>query len=566
MRLARSRRLVTFVGAILTIAGCDDTTEPPGRGAIRVVVQASGEDVILEGVRVVIVNGPTQQLGGAFELTIGPLEPGVHSVRLDGLAVNCQVTSANPRSVTVVSYQTAVAEFHMTCLPRVGSVRVTTATTGTELDPNGYTALVIDGPSRPVPVNGTVTVPGVREGQRMVTLGDVAPNCAIAGADTVTVNVQLGATSDVAFSVQCQAAGTLEVTVSTSGVEIDPTGYVVAVGATSLNFTGSLNVAPNGSVTFSPLGGAADYRVTLRDVAANCDVVGADVQTVTVTAGATTNVAFDVSCAIPGLLAVVRDDDIYVVKSNGTGAVRLTDEPRPQGAPAWSSASQIAFTSPGQNGDPDIYVMPENGVGWVRITMTEGSDDEPSWSADGRKIAFQSDRDGNSEIYVVNSDGTALTRLTNNAALDLDPAWSSTGKIAFVSTRDDSRGEIYVMNDDGTNVVRLTHNDLSEASPAWSPDGSMIAFVREVECYFGCRHDIFVMNANGSDVRRLETAWASYQNHTDPSWSPNGRAIAFTRHYCDYYNCEAPSVWFVAVDGTQLSEITANAANPAWKP
>jgi Tol biopolymer transport system component len=572
MWFARGRRLITFVGAILTIAGCDDPVEPPAPGAIRVVVHGSGDDIILAGMRVVIANGPTRMFGEQFELSIGGLPPGVHSVRLDGLAVNCQVTSPNPRFVTVVSQQTTVAEFNMACAPRVGSVRVTTATTGTDPDPDGYTAMVIDGPSRPVPTNGTATVANVREGQRMVTLGDVAPNCAIAGADTVTVNVQLGATSDVAFSVQCQAAGRLEVTVSTSGVEPDPTGYVVVAQATSVNFTDSLDVAPNGSVTFSPLGAAADYRVALRDVAVNCDVVGADVQTVTVTAGATTKVAFDVSCETPALIAIVREGDIYVIRSNGTGATRLTMDPASDGEPAWSAGGEIAFTTRRHSNDTELYVMHEDGTSPVRLTTSAGEDDAPSWSPDGGKIAFRSQRDvtsdgyPNSEIYVMNADGTGLTRLTNNDATDTEAAWSSTGRIAFVSTRDHPKGEIYVMNSDGSNVVRLTQNDSAEASPAWSPDGSMIAFTREVECYYGCRHDIFVMNSDGSNVRRLATGWATYQYHSDPAWSPNGRAIAFTRQHCDYYQCDAPSVWFVDVQGSQLSQITDNAANPAWKP
>jgi Tol biopolymer transport system component len=572
MRVSRSRSLATFVGVILTIVGCDDPIEAPALGAIRVVVQASGEDVILEGLRVVIANGPTRQFGAEFELVIGGLPVGVHAVRLEGLAVNCQITSANPRSVTVVASQLTVAEFNMACAPRLGSVRVTTATTGTELDPDGYTAMVIDGPSLPVPVNGTTTVPNVREGQRMVTLGDVAANCAIAGADTVTVTVQLGATVDAAFSVQCQAAGRLEVTVSTSGVDPDPNGYVVVAQATSVNFTDSLDVAPNGSVTFSPLAPAADYRVTLRDVAVNCDVMGADVQTATVTAGVTTHVAFDVSCETPALIAIVREGDIYVIRSNGTGATRLTMDPASDGEPAWSAGGEIAFTTRRHSNDTELYVMHDDGTNPVRLTTSAGEDDAPSWSPDGGKIAFGSQRDvtsdgyPNSEIYVMNADGTGLTRLTNSDATDTEAAWSSTGKIVFVSYRDDPAGELYVMNGDGTNVVRLTDNDSTERSPAWSPDGSMIAFTREVECYYGCRHDIFVMNSDGSNVRRLATGWATYQHHSDPAWSPNGVTVAFTRQYCDYYSCDAPSIWLVEVEGTDLRQVADNAANPAWKP
>jgi hypothetical protein len=571
MRVWHSRSLATFALAMLTSVGCDGPTDPPAPGALHVVVLTAGEDIIADGLRVTVANGPVRTFNQGLELVIPGVPPGVHAIQLDGLAVNCQVASANPRSVTVVSNETALVEFNMLCAARVGTVRVTATTTGAELDPNGYMAMVIGGPSRPLPVNGTATVANVREGQQMVTLGDVSSNCAIAGADTATVTVQLGVTVDVAFSVQCPASGNLRVTVLTTGTTPDPDGYLVDVQATSVNFTGSLAIAPNGSVAFSGLGPAVDYRVTLRGMAANCEIVDPDVQTVAVTSGGTTNVAFDVSCAALRPIAVVRDNDIYVINSDGTGAARLTTDPASDGEPAWSSSGQIAFTTGRHIGDTELYVMNDDGTSQVRLTTSAGVDDAPSWSPDGQRIVFRSYRDVNSELYVVNRDGTGLTRLTNTTTNEFQPAWSSTGKITFVSDRDHPKGEIYVMNADGSNVIRLTLNDSIEASPAWSPDGSMIAFAREVAYDYGSAHDIFVMNADGSNVRRLATGWASSQDHTDPSWSPNGRAIAFTitQLYCGgwyYYYCDAPSIWLVDVQGTDRRTIADNAANPAWRP
>ena len=204
----------------------------------------------------------------------------------------------------------------------------------------------------------------------------------------------------------------------------------------------------------------------------------------------------------------------------------------------------------------------------TRITTSAGADNAPAWSPDGQKLVFRSFRDVNSEIYVVNADGSGLVRLTNNDANDREPAWSSTGKIAFVSDRDNANGEIYVMNTDGSNIVRLTHNDSVETTPAWSPDGSMIAFSREVDCDYGCSYDLFVMNADGTGTRRLETGWVSYEQNTDPAWSPDGRAIAFTRQYCGYYYyyCDEPSVWMLDVQGGRLIELVPEASSVAWKP
>lgn len=567
MRVSRSRALATCVGVALTILGCNDPTGPPAPGAIRIVVLPAGEDVSFTGLRVRLASGALSPLdSGRTDVIILGVAPGVHTVQLEGMRTNCQVAGANPRSVTVVSNDTTMTEFSMVCTRRVGSLRVTTTTTGTDLDPDGYVTAVDGGPSQAVAVNGATTIAGVREGQRTVTLSGVAPNCAVVGPGSATVNVQFGATADVAFSVQCVASGSLEVTVATTGVDPDPNGYDVGVDAPSAGFTRTVSIAPNGVVTFAGLRPAADYRVVLQGVAANCTVGGDAAPTVAVTAGSTTRVTFDVSCEAPRLLAIERDGDIYVIGSNGARAARLTTDPAWDGQPAWSSTGRIAFATT-RHGDPELYVMNEDGTGPTRITTSAGNDDAPSWSPDGQRIAFRSARDVNDEIYVANADGTGLTRLTNNTASDREPAWSSTGRIAFISDRDHASGEIYVMNADGSNVIRLTTNNSAETSPAWSPDGSMIAFARDLgQCgYYGCIQDIFVMNADGSNVRRLATGWTSDWYHADPSWSPNGRTIAFTAQYCPYY-CEAPAVRLVDLQGTQLAQVTDNATNPAWKP
>src|SRR3954463_3353531 len=85
--------------------------------------------------------------------------------------------------------------------------------------------------------------------------------------------------------------GDLTATTTTSGSDIDPDGFLVAVDGG----TGQA-VAVNGSVTFSALA-AGSHSVGISGLAANCAAEGANPQTVTVTAGATATAAFSVTCA-----------------------------------------------------------------------------------------------------------------------------------------------------------------------------------------------------------------------------------------------------------------------------
>jgi hypothetical protein len=179
-------------------------------------------------------------------------------------------------------------------LPNVGAIVVSTVTSGSPVDPDGYTVTVDNGPPQHIAPTGVVTFTGLAVGNHTVTLSGVAANCSVNG--TVTVNVPVLGSVSVTFTVRCApnappSTGDLTVTTSTTGANLDPDGYTVTLD-------GSTNraIATNGSVTFTGLP-AGNHTVVLSGVAGNCSASGGTSRTVNVPAGGTASTSFAVSCA-----------------------------------------------------------------------------------------------------------------------------------------------------------------------------------------------------------------------------------------------------------------------------
>ena len=116
------------------------------------------------------------------------------------------------------------------------------------------------------------------------------------------------------------------------------------------------------------------------------------------------------------------------------------------------------------------------------------------------------------------------------------------GKIAFVDWRYDGheRSGISIMNPDGSGRAELTATqilcpqpnrppggcgpDQLDNSPTWSPDGKQIAFIRSAPAPgFGYADDVYVMNADGSNQRRI-TQSGLVSSFGSLAWSQIGRA------------------------------------------
>ena len=177
---------------------------------------------------------------------------------------------------------------------------------------------------------------------------------------------------------------------------------------------------------------------------------------------------------------------------------------------------------------------------------------ELDFRASGQTWRYAWDYDPTYEIIGVDLETRAYTRLTDAWGYDAEGAYSPDGgRIVFASNRhayaaDLSEAEaarlerdpsyfmdIYVMDADGANVRRLTDAPGYDGGPFWSADGSKITWRRFSAD--GARAEIYTMNADGTDERRITDlgvlSWA-------PFFHPSGDYLVFATNLQGFANFE----------------------------
>ncbi len=186
-------------------------------------------------------------------------------------------------------------------------------------------------------------------------------------------------------------------------------------------------------------------------------------------------------------------------------------------SPSWCPANPdlVAFST-NRDGNNEIYLVRPNGSGLRRLTTNPGIDASPSWSPDGSKLAFLSDRTGLPAIYIMGADGSDQHRLTSLPGTYEDsPSWSPRGdRIAFVIRTGNVGADIATASPTGEDVVMLTAGEGANEDPKWSPDGLRIVFTSS---RLGGKN-IFIMNWDGSNIHPL----TKDGNCKSPSWAPTG--------------------------------------------
>ncbi|HVQ47801.1 MAG TPA: hypothetical protein VMS62_13315 [Gemmatimonadales bacterium] len=542
----------------LGLYGCGDDgggIAPPSTGNLTITTTTTGQPVSGGGYNYALDGGTAVPIGLNATATLTDIETGSHTVTLNGLPEGCTVEGANVTAVTITGGETTTVAFAVTCVPPVGSIQVTTASTGPA--PESYT-LLLDGTAQgTIAASTTQTVPSIAAGEHAVGLADVPANCSVAESNPQPVTVIMGGTASVTFTITCTPAppvtGSLEIQASTSGNE--PDGYQVTVDGGA-----SQAIGANASITVLNLA-AGMHTVLLANVELTCAVAGENPRTVTVPPGGTATVIFAVTCVgvpAPSRIAFtsVRNGNgaIMVVNPDGSGLTRLSPGAGGDFFPVWSPDGQKLLFSVVSG---DLWVMNADGSG--RARLAQGFISQYRWSPDGLRIAFLRERTTGQNIFedlwVMRADGKAQTRIVVGATY---PSWSPDGqRIAYASENMSDNG-IHVVNVDGTGDIKITPPDLGGFETAWAPDGSAIAFASLGD------KDIMLINPDGGGLINLTNDVA---DDDGPVWSPDSRQILFTTSPVD--NPLESEIAVMNRDGTGRSALTAHLGfdlSPDWSP
>ena len=222
---------------------------------------------------------------------------------------------------------------------------------------------------------------------------------------------------------------------------------------------------------------------------------------------------------------------------------------------------------------------------------------EGYFSPDGSQLIFQSEREPDNpffQIYVMNR-LTGQTRRVSPGIGKTTCAWfhPSQEKVLFASTHEDPDAEkkqqaeleerragtqrryewdfdeqydLFEANARRTaSMQKLTEAKGYDAEGSWSPDGEFIAFASNRHAYAATlsaeekerfqqdpssQMDIYIMRADGSDVRRLTTS-LGYDG--GPFFSPDGKRLVWRRFSPDGVQAE---VWTMRIDGTDQKQVT----------
>jgi len=215
-----------------------------------------------------------------------------------------------------------------------------------------------------------------------------------------------------------------------------------------------------------------------------------------------------------------------------------------------------------------LWMIPTAGGEALPLTGDTTCSSHPRWSPDGKYLAFLREKgecDGDKQVWIMSREGGEPQQLTDTPQEVKDFAWSPEGDRLALVLRDPDADEIA--------ASKRKHGEPAKEEATerpWVID--RLHFKEDEEGYLDHRRTHLYVFTTGA--HKLKQITAGDYDDSAPSWSPDGRSIAFTSNRSENpdsnYNT---NIWVISADapgqGNDLVRVTTNTGtddSPTWSP
>ncbi len=274
-------------------------------------------------------------------------------------------------------------------------------------------------------------------------------------------------------------------------------------------------------------------------------------------------------------VAYVLDELIYVVAAAGGASRAVTSAGSSAWNPRWSKDGHVLYFISDRSGTSQLWKLPLDSFGEAsQVTTSDIGVDSINFSKDESRLLLQSTEeaarkpveekadekekespkpwvitrlefkedagdgyltgDRAEHLFVLELASGKLTQVTSGSYSESDADWSPDGRmIVFSSNREQEPDASYKTDlwivasdspDKGRTLLRLTNDERVKSNPSWSPDGRSIAFLSAEDGVYGSPQ-VAVMSASGGPARILTGALDRWIDSF--RWSADGKWIYF---------------------------------------
>jgi TolB protein len=210
--------------------------------------------------------------------------------------------------------------------------------------------------------------------------------------------------------------------------------------------------------------------------------------------------------------------------------------------------------------------------GMLRIVDSDGSETRsittgkgalsPAWSPSGQSVVFTVLGNNGTQVHELDVRTGRTRRISQiGAGLNITPIYQRDGTgILYAQGNGHGTDLIFASLEDSSASRRITAGrGTDNTSPSYSPDGRQIAFISGKSG----QPQVYIMDADGSNVQLLTPYTAGTRSYrASPDWSPDGRAIAYEQQSGNF------QIWMIDLRDRTPKQLTSEGENedPSWAP